>query len=302
MRYLYLNIVFILFWKISIVCVSAQCTNRNEIYLEPFWTDRTYVPSLTDENFWVNDTNIFYTLDYEQKSNKKNKIDNRIKSYSINKLVEEATQGELLSRIQALDSLGKIDSARQIPFIEKILLSDTSWIIRKKCAETLKNLDAFDLKPTLIKALNNKNPYVRLECALTLAYLGEKEYSFNILKSIWNLNIGQKSACHTGFRNINTLKSVNFLRFAMNDTNSAVSLDAAIVMAQLKYYNEASSKIKEILHNKNYLIRIASMNALAYYIGGDNSYVLIKQMLNDNNLEVQQYCKAIMKKYFNITK
>ncbi len=228
-------------------------------------------------------------------------------NHTIDSLIKIATSTKerLEIRYSAINSLASIKSKRQVPALEKMLLNemcDSCESIRSTCAYALILLRSIDSKNVLIKALKEKNVYMKLMIASFLASIGEKEHSFKTLKYLWSLNLGFKNGCHDGYRDINTSESIDIIRTDLTDKNPVVVLDAAALMAQLDYKDEANSKLIILLKNEDKYIRIGAMRVLAYYVGDKKSFEAIKEMENDKDSDVRSSCNLILRKYAEIIK
>lgn len=273
----------------------AQCTNKFEFNMEPFWTERTYVPPI--RVLWEY-KNTFISI-HEEKEKVIEKRKREIINKSPEKLIENIDSKDTKERRNIIYQLGRINSDKQIPILEDLLLNDTSAYVRRECAISLKYLNSIKSKEYLIKALSDNDIYVVLEAALALAEFGKKVHSYKALVKVWYANIGAKTTCHTGLRNIANDKAIAFLKKATNDTILSVSLDATIVLAQLGYKDFAKNKLNKLSLNSNSLIRKAVLYAMLRYFDKESTIVLAKKLKNDNDIKVQEYAREILLKINN---
>ncbi|MEA3317985.1 MAG: HEAT repeat domain-containing protein [Bacteroidota bacterium] len=256
------------------------CTNEDEIYEEPFWTKRTYVPPISV--LW----------EYcELKENQKIEF----LDISPDSLIKELEKLNLCyKRFSIVEKLGKINSNKQISTLENLLLNDTCTKVRIECAKALGRFNSHKSIPVLKKALSDSNIFVVLESALTLSESGEKEQCFQALVKIWKANIGQKYIVHTGLKNIGNDKAFEFLKYAAEDSIDATALDATIVLAQMGYIDFAREKLLEFLSNSNHLIRLAALYAVFKYFDDELKISLCNKLKNDKDRTVSEYAKKFL--------
>lgn len=118
---------------------------------------------------------------------------------------------------------------------------------------------------SLYNLLSNSDIEIRLNTAIILAKMGEKENCFKTLSGIWNLNNGNKTKCHTGFIIINSKKSINALKMALKDTMINVSLDAAVSLAILNKKRISSKYLLKYISNDDKRIALSALNNLLKY-------------------------------------
>ena len=183
---------------------------------------------------------------------------------------------------------------KTISSIEYLLANDTSLLVRMDCAKYLKNLKSIASIPVLINELKADDRQLKLEIALTLAALGEKTECLKALKEI--SSTGERNLvldAHLGYLDIDNNEAVLILNKDLSNTDPYISVDAAIVLAELEYFQEAFPVLKSNLLNDDKYIRMASLRGLAY-IGNDESISLIRSRINDTEQLVKDRSKLIL--------
>jgi HEAT repeat protein len=180
--------------------------------------------------------------------------------------------------------------------IENILLTDSSDEVRIACAKALVTMRSIKSQPGLFKALNDKNEQVKIWSSITLALIGEKKKSLDFFKKYY---FGTApipySSCHIGFLYIGTSDVKPYLLKDLNNSDPNIAIDAAIILAQIGYFQDAFSFLrKNLLHSDKY-IRMAALRGLAY-IGDLSSKQLITSMLNDPESLVRERASSILAK------
>lgn len=200
-------------------------------------------------------------------------------------------------RKATVELLGRIQGTQQIPVIEKLLLEDTSALVRTQCAKALQSLESVNSKQVLLEALKDNDQEVRLWSALALASIKEKQSSFTVLKNLWNTGDDRmKRFCHLGFRELATMDALDMLHHATNHKEPYVAVDAAIVLSQLGYKSDAFEIFQELLYHKEKYVRMAVLRGLSY-IGDEESLMLIQDLLKDEEYLVQQRSQEILVRY-----
>ncbi len=215
-------------------------------------------------------------------------------------LIEKLNSNDTDERIKTAMLLGKINDTVQISALEKLLLSDNSCEVKYTCVKSLKNLDSNRSIDDLINALKDSCRELKMQSAIALAYLGEKEKSFETLLQVYsNGDRREKLACNKAFRELNNSEAVNFLITAMKDSNEYVAVDAAIMLAQLEYDTEAFPVLENLLTaNPNNSIKRAAMKGLAY-IGDEKSLNLLVEMADYPDNLTSKRAKSFLEYFKN---
>ncbi|MBN2668344.1 MAG: HEAT repeat domain-containing protein [Bacteroidales bacterium] len=292
-KYYYLHFFIWLISSFLNLNCNAQSTNQSEALSDMLWTTRTYVPPKTNVNYWkkkkndnVQEKSFLEStyFDFEQWKNTRKDLS------STNEYVRQ----------KAIKKLGVIKNPEDIDIIGNLLLNDSSVFVRRECAKVLKYYSQSPVIPFLIKALKMEDTIkVKIEIALSLSYLGEKHYSYNTLREIWEGNYGKKYECHTGFKHIGDSKSIDFLVVASKSKNIYIALDAFIVLIEMNYPN-TDALLSYFLENDNDKIKISTLNALAKIKNNNQVLQIIKKIKKENkdNLYVINYCDLIIEKYY----
>lgn len=213
-------------------------------------------------------------------------------------LIEKLNSNDTDERIKTAMLLGKIKDTIQISALEKLLLNDNSCEVKSTCVKSLNRLNSYSSINTLISSLEDKCREVQMQSAITLAYINEKEKSFEKLLQIYSSgNRREKLACNKAFREINNSEAVNFLITALKDSNDYVTVDAAIILAQLEYNKEAFPVLELLLRtNPNNSIKRAAMRGLAY-IGNEKSLKLLIEMLDHPDNLTSKRAKSFLMEF-----
>lgn len=203
------------------------------------------------------------------------------KGVDINKLKSNIKSNIEDQRIRSIRILGLIPQNNLIIDIEEILQNDPSPMVRMECAKSLSQLKSISSIPILIKELKTEDIQLRLEIALTLAFLGEKIESFKALtdlgnKGEWKITLDT----HLGYLYIADKNAVSHLIDDLGNSNSYVSVDAAIILSELGYFKEAFPTLKLKLNDQDKYIRMSALRGLAY-IGNNAAIDLIRNSLYD---------------------
>ena len=247
---------------------------------------------------WIKSSSTFkYSLDYEKKVSADFYLQNQ-RRYNIKidtvGIVNSIKSGDEKKRLNAVKLLGLIPGNNQIHDIEYLLVQDTSYAVQTECVKSLKLLGSTSSIPVLIKALQMNDPQLRLEIALSLAALGEKTESLKVLKQ--TAKAGDRNVVlntQQGYLDIANKDAIELLKTDLSDLNPYVSVNAAVLLGDLKDYEAAYPVLKVRLSDSDRYIRMAALRGLAY-IGSSGSLVLIKGMLNDNDYLVQERSALIL--------
>ncbi|MHB9140331.1 MAG: HEAT repeat domain-containing protein [Paludibacter sp.] len=238
-----------------------------------------------------------YSLKYEQKMKEDLYKQNQRKYASnidLQAIDQDIKSVNVEQRLSAIKILGLIPISDQISKIEDLLVNDPSQEVRVECAKSLKYLNSTNSIPLLLKTLQTGDNQLKLEVALTLAALGEKTECLKTLMEIGKY--GDRNTVlntHIGYLDIATNDAIDKIKTDLSDENSYISVDAAIVLSELGYFEIAFPILKEKLSDKDKYIRMAAMRGLAY-IGNDNSIELIRDMLNDSDILVKERSELIL--------
>ena len=206
-------------------------------------------------------------------------------------------KGDLYLRLKAIYSLGYIADEQGRKEIENLLLNDEIDEIRIACVRALGVMRSTKSKEILIKALNDRNEEVRIWSAITLSLIGEKDESFKFFSNYYHENKKiQYYSCHIGFLYIGTDKVKPYLIKDLGNIDAYISIDAAIILAQIGYGNESFSFLKKNLSSPDKYLRLAALRGLAY-IGDEPSLLLIRTLLNDIDPIVKDRANSMNVKY-----
>jgi HEAT repeat protein len=255
---------------------------------------------VSNNNQWAKDPSTFkYSLEYEQKVRADFQKQNQLKynrNFDLARIAGDIKSVSERQRLNAVKTLGQIPGNNQIPNIEYLLMNDTSFAVRIECARSLKLLKSTISIPVLLTALNTNDQQLQLEAALSLAALGEKTESLKTLKEIGKT--GDRNIVlntHLGYLDIATEEAVEKLKTDLSDVNPYISVNAAVVLAELSHYEVAFPVLKAKLSDMDKYIRMAALRGLAY-IGNDSSLYLIKGLLNDSDQLVKERSALILNK------
>lgn len=215
----------------------------------------------------------------------------------IENIIQKFEKGNSDEKLQGLEILSKLNSTKHLPALERAVLSDPSPAVRAECAEVLGFYKATEAKPTLMKALNDKDQSVRLQSALSLAKIGEKEYSLELFEKEFDKGERkEKLKCNLGFLFIGNEEAIINLQKSLSDPNPYVSVDAAIMLAKLEKFEIAFPILKNYLTNSDKYIRGAAIRGLAY-IGDKEAIDLILGMQNDDERHIREKVHFTLKEF-----
>jgi len=247
---------------------------------------------------WIkNSSTSTYSLKYEKKISEDIYLKNQkdiVSNIDIQSIYQDLKNNDEELRLGAIRILGLIPVSNQISTIENLLVNDPSINVRIQCVKSLKYLKSISSIPLLIKTLNTEDQELKLQSALTLAALGEKTECFQTLMELGKT--GDRNLVlntHIGYLDIATSEAVEKLKYDLSDVNPYISVDAAIVLAELGYPEVAYTVLKGKLSDVDKYIRMSAMRGLAF-IGNDNSIELIKTMLNDPDDLVKERSELIL--------
>lgn len=187
-----------------------------------------------------------------------------------------------------------------LPFlISSFLIHDSSSMIRRNCADFLKYY-SLDEVSELLKTLSiDPCAYVRLESALSLSYLGEKNISYNVFCDIWKENDPYINLDHfpyftVGMRNIGNEKAVEFLKTLTLGDNPYCAIDASICLLQLKKDNECINGIKNVFRKGNSRLFFNGALILFKYYPGEVVKRELDPFLNDSDKNVAKFSEFII--------
>jgi len=249
-------------------------------------------------NKWIkNPSTSMYSLKYEKKMKEdffKETQEKYTANVDINELVAELKSDHEDTKLSAIWILGLLPNTNQTADLENLLVNDPSNAVRMACVKSLKYLKSTKSIPVLITGLNTQDTQLKLEIALTLASLGEKTESFKALQELgakgeWKITLDT----HLGYLDIATNDAIAQLEIELQNENPYVSVDAAIILAELGYFEEAFPTLRYRLNDADKYIRMSAIRGLAY-IGNSESIELIKSMLDDNESIVRERSKLIL--------
>jgi HEAT repeat protein len=247
---------------------------------------------------WIkNKTTNIYSLKYEKKFAQNLYKENQRKyarNIDIEKIKKDLKNEDEQVRVNAIKILGFIPKNSQISQIESLLVNDPSTDVKMECARTLKLIKSKKSIPILVNQLNTDDNQFKQEIALTLAALGEKTECITILKELGktkdrNLTLN----VHLGYLDIATNDAIEELKYDLSDKDNYISVDAAIILAELGYFKETFPVLKSKLQDEDKYIRMAALRGLAY-IGTDNAIELIKGLLEDTESLVNERASLIL--------
>jgi HEAT repeat protein len=222
---------------------------------------------------------------------------NILKNNRINNILLEAQNANEGKRLEAIEKLGYINNEKGRILLEKYVLKDSSIDIRLECIKSLGVLQSVKSKNTLILALKDTVQNIKIYAAFALALLGEKEECFKVFKELWNKNENVPYySCHQGFLYIGTPEVKPFLIQDLQNKDQFVAIDAAIILAEIGYGEDAIPFIKKSLEHSDKYMRMAALRSLSY-IGDNNSINLIKSMTADEDNLVRERTTSILKAY-----
>ncbi|MDP3149058.1 MAG: FISUMP domain-containing protein [Ignavibacteria bacterium] len=258
-----------------------------------------YAQIRTDEEWVKNPATNIYSLEQDKKFEKsllKEKQNKLIGKINLETIAQGLYSADELTKLNAADILSYVPGNAYILKLEDLLLNDPSAEVRYQCAKSLLILDSKSSIHVLILALNDINRNVKIQVALALAALGEKEKCAAVIDLLWNNGDADAPlySCHLAFLDLATPDAFNKLIYDLNNTDKYIAIDAAIILAQLGYYKEAFPFLKSRLNDNDKYIRMAALRGLAY-IGTNNAIELIKSKLNDDENMVRERASSILK-------
>lgn len=154
----------------------------------------------------------------------------------------------------------------------------------------------------LISIANDSCEYVRLEVGRSLALLGERTVSFDILKQIWQMkiypiNVDRFDYFTASMRNINTQEAVDFLIMLAADTNQYCALDASICLLQMGKSKEGLKGIRHALITDDPLIFKAATRALFAYFPTSVLVELLHDIEPSKEKEIANFRNCILLNY-----
>jgi len=248
---------------------------------------------------WVkNPSTNFYSLQHDQEIEKDLIKEKQRKLYKINELMKIAndlkSEDEGL-RINAVDLLSYTADIMYLSKIEEMLQNDSSAEVKYQCARSIHRFNSKSSIPFLIMALQINDNQLKMEIALALAALGEKTECLKIFEEL--TKIGERNFildAHLGYLDLATVDAVDNLKNDLPDNDPYISVDAAIILAQLGYFKESYPTLKSKLLHQDKYVRMASLRGLAYS-GTNNAIKLIKGEISDTNLLVRERALLILK-------
>ncbi len=252
----------------------------------------------TDKEWIKNPATNLYSLEQDKKAGqelinaKQIKLNGKV---DLTRTGKDLNSPDEQTRLNAVNILSYFPSNTYVNQIEEMLLNDPSNEVKYNCAKALHCLNSTNSIPVLIQALKTEDYKLKLEVALALAFLGEKTECFKTLEYLGKS--GDRNIIldtHLGYLDLATNEATEKLKTDLSDTNSYVSVDAAIIFAELGYFKEAYPVLKSKLADGDKYIRMAALRGLAY-IGTDNAIKLIKSKLDDTEILVSERASLILK-------
>jgi hypothetical protein len=151
----------------------------------------------------------------------------------------------------------------------------------------------------LSEAANDSCEYVRLEIGRSLAWLGEKTISYNILMQIWqmqilSINLDKFPYFTTSMRNIRTPEAIEFLVTHSIDTNLYFALDASICLLQLGNKEAGLLGIKYVFKTDDPVLFKSATRAIKAYFPRETVIQLLSNYKNSDIKEIAQFVDCIM--------
>jgi hypothetical protein len=151
----------------------------------------------------------------------------------------------------------------------------------------------------LSEAANDSCEYVRLEIGRSLAWLGEKTISYNILMQIWqmqilSINLDKFPYFTTSMRNIRTPEAIEFLDTHSIDANLYFALDASICLLQLRKIEEGLMGIKYVLKTDDPVLFKSATRAINAYFPKEVLFQLVSNYKNSDIKEISQFVNCIL--------
>jgi len=151
----------------------------------------------------------------------------------------------------------------------------------------------------LAEAANDSCEYVRLEVARSLAWLGEKTMSYNILMQIWQMqipyiNLDKFPYFTTSMRNIRTDEAIDFLKTHSIDTNMYFALDASICLLQLGKSDEGLKGMEYVLKTDDPVLFVGATRAINAYFSKELLFQLLNTYKNSDIKEISQFVDCVL--------
>lgn len=200
-----------------------------------------------------------------------------------------------IQRLHAIEELSYIANEDGRFLIENLILSDKSVEVRRACAKALGVIRSPLSEPVLLKALFDDNESVKVTAAFALSLIGEKKESFKFFSTLGSLKGKFPYTCHKAYLYIGTSDVRQPLLNDLNNPDPFISIDAAIIMAQLGFYGDAYPALNNFLNHPDKYIRMAALRGLAY-LGDSASLDLITALRNDADPLVSERANMIIEK------
>lgn len=180
----------------------------------------------------------------------------------------------------------------------RFLLSENDFI-RATFARQLRYQNSEEIIEILMQLANDPCEYVLIEVALSLSYQGEKEISYKLFDSIWNLNnmyinLDKFHYFTGGMRNIHSVKAIAFLKKLSQHSNMYCAMDASICLLQLKEINSGITGIKNVLKEENYGLFVSGIRALNAYIPNQHVVEILSAYRNCENKAINEYVNCFL--------
>jgi HEAT repeat protein len=254
--------------------------------------------SIPDREWSKNPATNAYSLESDTKTKsdltetQRNKI---LMKWDSVKVFQGLSSSDSIVRMNSVRILGWIPNNSKIGEVKRLLLVDPSIEVRVMCDKSLALLGDKNSLGVLTQALKDKDRTVELEAAVALASLGEKQKSFQFFRSLWNTaDRHTKLQINLSLLNMGTIDAISLLKTGLSDPDPFVSVSSAIVLAEIKQYQDAFPTLKERLNDPDKYVRMAALRGLAY-IGNENAIQLIRKMQNDPEKLVRERSDRILK-------
>jgi hypothetical protein len=155
----------------------------------------------------------------------------------------------------------------------------------------------------LLKELSNDPcEYVLLEVARSLSYQGEKDISFRLFDSIWNLdnkyiNLDKFNYFTGGMRNIHSDEAIAFLKKLSAHDNKYCALDASICLLQLKETDPGMDGVQNVLKEKELTLFMSGIRALMAYIPKQKLTDILSEYSNCEIREIREFVVCFLDEY-----
>ncbi|MBN2519400.1 MAG: amidase domain-containing protein [Bacteroidales bacterium] len=239
-----------------------------------------------------------FSLEKDKKEAKKLFEENKQQiGISIDEEIKMLKSNDFMTRLHAAEQAFYFDNSEIYPVLDNMIENDTSMEIKIAIVKSLKDLQPEKAIPILIKSIKFKNNELQIQSALSLAFLAEKEVSINIFKNYFDTKERRIGLIiNLGLREIANSEAIDLLEINLNHENDYISVDAAIMLAQLGYFDKSFELLKMFLNHEDKYIRGAAMQGLAY-IGNDESLNLIKKNIDDPDPIVNRQAKRLLDSY-----